>query len=50
MGLNDIESPDVQRAQTENKENTPDDDLGDVMDNRKLNDLIKAAMNKDKKD
>ena len=48
--LNDIESPDVQRAQTENKENTPDDDLGDVMDNRKLNDLIKAAMNKDKKD
>jgi hypothetical protein len=50
LGLNDIESPDVQRAQTENKENTPDDDLGDVMDNRKLNDLIKAAMNKDKKD
>ena len=50
LGLNDIDSPDVQRAQNESKESTQDDGLSEVMDNRKLNDLIKAAMNKDKKD
>ena len=51
LGLNDIESPDVLNsqnaaAQIENEKG----DGGDIMDNRKLNDLIKAAMNKDKKD
>ena len=45
LGLNDIESPDVLNsqnaaAQIENEKG----DGGDIMDNRKLNDLIKNAM------
>lgn len=47
LGLNDIENPEVQKAQEKTVEN---DETGDVFDNRKLNDMIKAAMNKDGKD
>lgn len=43
LGLNDIESPDVARIQNAAIENDPTDG-GVVMDNRKLNDLIKNAM------
>jgi len=48
LGLNEIENPDVMK-----QHNDPDDvdEGGDIMDNRKLNELIKNAMvNKDKKD
>jgi len=49
LGLNDdIESPDVQKATQQASDNKPDDEMGDVMDNRKLNDMIKAALIKDK--
>lgn len=51
LGLNDIDSPDVQKAtQAASSETEGDDSMGVIMDNRKLNDMIKAAMNKDKKD
>lgn len=51
LGLNDIDSPDVQKAtQAASSETEEDDGMGAIMDNRKLNDMIKAAMNKDKKD
>lgn len=51
LGLNDIDSPDVQKAtQAASSEMEEDDGMGAIMDNRKLNDMIKAAMNKDKKD
>lgn len=45
LGLNDIESPDVLNSQkdTSQAENEKGDS-GDIMDNRKLNDLIKNAM------
>lgn len=46
LGLNDIESPDAMRTTKDDS----DDDDGSVMDNRKLNELIKNAMvNDDKK-
>lgn len=46
LGLNDIESPDAMRTTKDDS----DDDDGAVMDNRKLNELIKNAMvNDDKK-
>ena len=48
LGLNDIDSPDVQRAQQSEQKEVDGEEMGGVMDNRKLNDLIKAAMNKDK--
>lgn len=50
LGLNDIDSPDVQKATQAASESEEDDGMGAIMDNRKLNDMIKAAMNKDKKD
>lgn len=51
LGLNDIDSPDVQKAtQVFTSETGNDDSGGVIVDNRKLNDMIKAAMNKDKKD
>ena len=51
LGLNDIDSPDVQKStQAASSETEADDGMGAIMDNRKLNDMIKAAMNKDKKD
>lgn len=42
LGLNDIESPDVAKIQNNDIEDDSPD--GVVMDNRKLNDLIKNAM------
>lgn len=48
LGLNDIDSPDVQRAQQSEQKDNDGEEMGGVMDNRKLNELIKAAMNKDK--
>ena len=48
LGLNDIDSPDVQRAQQSEQKEVEGGEMSDVMDNRKLNELIKAAMNKDK--
>lgn len=55
LGLNDdIESPDVQKAtQQATDDKVETEDLGAVMDNRKLNDMIKSAMltkDKDKGD
>lgn len=49
LGLNEIDSPDVQKAIDSSSEYKNDDDNGAVIDNRKLNDLIKNAMTKDKK-
>ena len=48
MGLNEIENPDVMKP-TEKEDN----ESGDIMDNRKLNEMIKNAMvikDKGKKD
>lgn len=42
LGLNDIESPDVAKIQNANIENNSPD--GVVMDNRKLNEMIKSAI------
>ena len=47
LGLNDIESPDVlssQNAHAAETEGKTSGDGGEIMDNRKLNDLIKTAM------
>jgi len=44
LGLNEIESPDVQKAIDDFSGEMPESDTGAVMDNRKLNDLIKNAM------
>jgi hypothetical protein len=49
LGLNEIDSPDVQKAVESSQENTNDSESGAIFDNRKLNDLIKNAMiNKEK--
>jgi hypothetical protein len=48
MGYNEIDNPDMQKAKEEQAAN--ESETGEVFDNRKLNDLIKAALNKDKKD
>jgi hypothetical protein len=51
LGLNDIESPEVRKATQEASSDSQEDEgIGSIIDNRKLNDMIKAAMNKDKKD
>ena len=53
IGLNEIESPEVQAAVDSSNENIikNDTDDGHVIDNRKLNEMIKAAMiSKEKKD
>ncbi len=48
LGLNEIESPDVQKA-VESNQDSVDTESGAIFDNRKLNDLIKNAMiSKDK--
>ncbi len=48
LGLNEIESPDVQKA-VESNQDVADTESGAIFDNRKLNDLIKNAMiSKDK--
>ena len=44
LGLNDIESPDVISSQNAAQAVNDSGDSGDIMDNRKLNDLIKNAM------
>ena len=45
LGLNDIESPDVLKSQVAHAaDEGVKDEGGEVMDNRKLNDLIKRAM------
>jgi hypothetical protein len=44
LGLNEIESPDVQKAIDDFSGEMPESDTGAIMDNRKLNDLIKNAM------
>jgi hypothetical protein len=50
LGLNNIENPEVAKMQTESQEDQSSED-GQIMDNRKLNELIKNArinMDKDK--
>lgn len=50
LGLNNIENPEVAKMQTENQEDQSSEE-GQIMDNRKLNELIKNArinMDKDK--
>jgi hypothetical protein len=49
LGLNDIENPDVLKSQADKAEKDSGED-GEVMDNRKLNDLIKNAMTSDKEE
>jgi hypothetical protein len=50
LGLNEIESPEVQKAIESNQEENQTEDSGAIMDSRKLNDIIKTAMlNRDKK-
>jgi hypothetical protein len=44
LGLNDIESPDVLKSQSAAEESNGGSESGDIMDNRKLNDMIKGAM------
>lgn len=45
LGLNDnIESPDVINAQASAMEDSGDTPTGDILDNKKMNDLIKNAM------
>jgi hypothetical protein len=44
LGLNDIESPDVINSQNAAQAEIDSSDGGEIMDNRKLNDLIKNAM------
>lgn len=46
MGFNEIENPDVQKANEESEE----DKEGKVVDNRKLNEMIKEAMMKKSKE
>lgn len=50
LGLNDIENPDVIKSQLESSNNESEKEDGEVVDNRKLNDMIKNAMiNKEEK-
>jgi hypothetical protein len=44
LGLNDIENPEVIKSQNITEENNPENQNGEIFDNRKLNDLIKSAM------
>ena len=49
LGLNEIENPEVMKAQNIATEESTEGPKGSIMDNRKLNDLIKNAMiNKEK--
>jgi hypothetical protein len=49
LGLNEIENPEVMKAQNLASEESEQGNAGSTMDNRKLNDLIKNAMiNKEK--
>jgi hypothetical protein len=49
LGLNEIENPEVMKAQNIAAEESTEGTTGSIMDNRKLNDLIKNAMiNKEK--
>ena len=43
LGLNNIENPEVIKAQNISSQESPSDD-GEILDNKKLNDLIKNAM------
>jgi len=46
LGYNEIDNPEIKQAEKENEQSSSDG--GEIMDNRKLNDLIKNAMiNKD---
>jgi hypothetical protein len=45
MGLDDIENSEVLESQSDKAKDSQDD--GDIVDNRKLNDLIKGAMMKE---
>jgi hypothetical protein len=44
LGLNDIENPEVIKAQNASAEEDTNDVGGAITDNRKLNDLIKNAL------
>ena len=44
LGLNDIENPEVIKAQNDSIVEKTEADDSFIMDNRKLNDLIKSAM------
>jgi len=44
LGLNEIENPDVIKAQNEAMNENSEAEAGAIMDNRKLNELIKNAM------
>ena len=50
LGLNNIENPEVIKAQNQSQEESSTEE-GEIMDNRKLNELIKNALiNKEGKD
>ena len=44
LGLNDIENPEVIKSQNIAEESNQENQNGEIVDNRKLNDLIKSAM------
>lgn len=50
LGLNDIESPDVIKAQSSIQDQEESNEEGTIMDSRKLNELIKNAMISKSKD
>ncbi len=50
LGLNEIDSPDVQKAVESSQESSNESESGTIFDNRKLNDLIKNAMISKEKD
>jgi hypothetical protein len=46
LGYHEIENPEVKQAEIESQNSETEDSGGGVMDNRKLNDMIKLAMTK----
>ena len=48
LGLNEIDSPDVQKAVDSSNVDKESKEDGSITDNRKLNEMIKAAMTKDR--
>ena len=44
LGLNEIDSPEVKEAQSKSNTKFDEDEESKIMDNRKLNDMIKSAM------
>ena len=50
LGFNEIENPELNKSLTEDASGGDSEPTGDIMDNRKLNDMIKTAMLSKSKD